>query len=438
MHRFMDLTRGGFFRLGATGVATAAGGDARRRRGARCAAAGHAAGRRRRLPDLRGRGRAHRAGLLPAGADDARALRRRRAPAPGAGARRPSASTSAGSTRRSARTPSAPGDYEVDFPKSAFATPRPAPWRSASSLEKLLVGVYVNGAGYAADPGTRLLVARLLTVDGQLLGSAARDDRQGRSADGLPNPLEHRAGGRRPRQAHHRSRLAGRSADHASHDARRRPRVGRRAAGAGRGAGAQRLRRHVADQRLPGASTRARRYSFGGSNTLQLQIERGAPADVFASASPNEAQALFREGLCTRPVTFAINRLVLLDPQRQPGQRHLGLLAALRRAQAVDRDRRRAHRRLHAPAAAAHAAVVDPELQHASASRPTSARSPPRSRSGSADAGFVYFTDGLAVKDRTKMISLPKWAQPPVRYQICTVKRAGRRHGRRRRPSSRR
>ena len=47
-------------------------------------------------------------------------------------------------------------------------------------LEELLVGVYVNGAGYAADPGTRLLIARLLTVDGQLLGYAARHGRQGR------------------------------------------------------------------------------------------------------------------------------------------------------------------------------------------------------------------------------------------------------------------
>src|SRR5215212_8427821 len=46
-------------------------------------------------------------------------------------------------------------------------------------------------------------------------------------------------------------------------------------------------------------------YSFGGSSTLKVQIERGAPADVFASASPGEAQALFKEGLCTRPVTFA-------------------------------------------------------------------------------------------------------------------------------------
>ena len=67
------------------------------------------------------------------------------------------------------------------------------------------------------------------------------------------------------------------------------------------------------------ALNKSTRYSFGGSNTLQLQIERGAPADVFASASPNEAQALFRQGLCDRPVTFAINRLVLLIPNANPG-----------------------------------------------------------------------------------------------------------------------
>src|SRR3954469_23512950 len=59
-------------------------------------------------------------------------------------------------------------------------------------------------------------------------------------------------------------------------------------------------------------------YSFAGSNTLQTQIERGAPADVFASASPAEATALFREGLCTRPVTFATNILVLVVPKANP------------------------------------------------------------------------------------------------------------------------
>src|SRR3954451_21182508 len=61
------------------------------------------------------------------------------------------------------------------------------------------------------------------------------------------------------------------------------------------------------------------RYSFAGSNQLQVQIERGAPADVFASASPGEAQALFREGRCSRPVTFATNILVLLIPKDNPG-----------------------------------------------------------------------------------------------------------------------
>src|SRR3954462_10867642 len=60
-------------------------------------------------------------------------------------------------------------------------------------------------------------------------------------------------------------------------------------------------------------------YSFAGSNALQTQIERGAPADVFASASPKEARALFRKGLCTRPVTFATNVLVLLVPKSNPG-----------------------------------------------------------------------------------------------------------------------
>ena len=60
-------------------------------------------------------------------------------------------------------------------------------------------------------------------------------------------------------------------------------------------------------------------YNFAGSNQLQLQIERGAPADVFASASPQEAQALFRRGRCTRPVTFATNVVVLLVPSADPG-----------------------------------------------------------------------------------------------------------------------
>src|SRR3954451_11147994 len=61
-------------------------------------------------------------------------------------------------------------------------------------------------------------------------------------------------------------------------------------------------------------------FNFAGSNQLQLQIERGAPADVFASASHTDAQALFRAGRCARPVTFATNVLVMITPRTGRGR----------------------------------------------------------------------------------------------------------------------
>src|SRR3954466_9241912 len=77
--------------------------------------------------------------------------------------------------------------------------------------------------------------------------------------------------------------------------------------------------------RIDGSPT----FNFAGSNQLQLQVERGAPADVFASASPTEAQALFRAGRCTRPVTFATNVLVMVVPRSNPAR--LRSVYALRR-----------------------------------------------------------------------------------------------------------
>jgi Ferritin-like domain len=78
-------------------------------------------------------------------------------------------------------------DFAFDLPKSAFAT-RANAVDLGASLEELLVGVYLDGTAYAADPGTRLLVGRLLTVDGQLL-SALRMMAGGPAAPGLPNPI---------------------------------------------------------------------------------------------------------------------------------------------------------------------------------------------------------------------------------------------------------
>jgi ferritin-like protein len=80
-----------------------------------------------------------------------------------------------------------PGDFAVDLPKSSFAT-RAKALELGERLEELLVGVYLNGAGYSADPGTRLLIARLLTSDAQLLGSLRAMSGKAIGA-GLPSPL---------------------------------------------------------------------------------------------------------------------------------------------------------------------------------------------------------------------------------------------------------
>jgi molybdate transport system substrate-binding protein len=154
--------------------------------------------------------------------------------------------------------------------------------------------------------------------------------------------------------------------------------------------------------KIDGAAT----YSFLGSNQLQAQIERGAPADVFASASPNETRALFRAGLCTRPVTFATNVVVLITPKGNPG--HVRSVYSLRTGS----------RRLSVGTAGvpigAYTRQVLARLRLTSILRtnrvsldPNVAAITSKVGLGSADAGFVYATDAKSVDDRTDTVSLP-------------------------------
>lgn len=165
-------------------------------------------------------------------------------------------------------------------------------------------------------------------------------------------------------------------------------------------------------------------YNFAGSNTLQRQIERGAPADVFASASPTEAQALFREGRCTRPVTFATNVLVLITPKSNPG--HIRSVYTLRRG-----GKRLAVGTAGVPVGAYTRRLLSrlrlsSVLRNNSVSQETSVNSVvAKVALGSADAGFVYRTDAHAAASRTRTFQLPRYAQPPVRYEICAVLRRG-------------
>lgn len=61
-------------------------------------------------------------------------------------------------------------------------------------------------------------------------------------------------------------------------------------------------------------------FSFGGSGTLQAQIEEGAPADIFMSAATKQMDALGDKGLLKEGSTINLleNKVVLITPQGNP------------------------------------------------------------------------------------------------------------------------
>ena len=75
-------------------------------------------------------------------------------------------------------------DFGVEFAKSSTASRR-ALLALGRRLEGLLVGVYLYGVGYAADPATRLLLGDLLAVDAQHLAVLRRMD-GGAAVSGFP------------------------------------------------------------------------------------------------------------------------------------------------------------------------------------------------------------------------------------------------------------
>lgn len=165
-------------------------------------------------------------------------------------------------------------------------------------------------------------------------------------------------------------------------------------------------------------------YNFAGSNTLETQIRRGGPADVFLAASTQEPQALFRAGRCTRPVTFATNKVVLLVPRANPAGirsvytlRRGGLRLSIgNRGVPIGDYTRQLLRRLGLSAVLTRNTVS----QESNVANVVT-----KVRDGAADAGFAYVTDGRIASDRVTAIRLPTWAQPPVRYQACQVVRPG-------------
>ena len=170
----------------------------------------------------------------------------------------------------------------------------------------------------------------------------------------------------------------------------------------------------------------ASRFQFAGSNQLALQITRGAPADVFASASPVYTQGLFRDGFVEKPRTFATNSLVLAVPRSNPARlRSVFDLAKRPKLKLVVAGEkvpiglytREVLKRLGLLRVLRQAVSQEPDVKGIVG----------KLALGEADAGFVYATDVRVALSRLLAIPLPKQSQPTVRYEVAVVKGASNR-----------
>lgn len=171
---------------------------------------------------------------------------------------------------------------------------------------------------------------------------------------------------------------------------------------------------------FPGIDARPA-YAFGGSNQLAFQLRQGAPADVFASASPRYTQALYREGVLERPVAFASNSLVLIVPRENPAGirsvydlRRRGVRLVIGTAAVpIGSYTRDVLRRLGLAGVLARVVSQEPDVKGILS----------KVALGEADAGFVYASDARAAGRRVVRVALPPRAQPTVRYEAAVVRR---------------
>jgi molybdate transport system substrate-binding protein len=163
------------------------------------------------------------------------------------------------------------------------------------------------------------------------------------------------------------------------------------------------------------------RYTFGGSGALKTDIEQGAPADVFAAASPKQPAALFAKGLVEKPVEFATNTLVLIVPKSNPAHIHSvsditrpGVKLVICNATVPCGDYARTAFKNLGITAAAMKNVVSQTTDVTQTVADVAL--------GQADAGFVYITDAKAAAGKIGVVHLPPAAKPGAKDFIAVVK----------------
>lgn len=158
-------------------------------------------------------------------------------------------------------------------------------------------------------------------------------------------------------------------------------------------------------------------FSFAGSSELAPQITSGAPADVFASASPTSMDDVVKAGATAgKPVQFARNRLEIAVPPDNPGNvKGLDDFARPELKIAVCAP--------EVPCGEAAQEIFD--IGHVKAEPDTLEQEVKgvltKVELGEVDAGLVYQSDVQVAGDKVQGINFPEAAKAINDYPIATL-----------------
>lgn len=158
-------------------------------------------------------------------------------------------------------------------------------------------------------------------------------------------------------------------------------------------------------------------FSFGSSATLATQIVQGAPADVFAAASPATMKIVNDAGASDAPTNFASNTLQIAVPKDNP-HKITGL---------HDFANKRARIAICAPQVPCGAAAIKVFALAKIIPQPDTLEQDVKATlqkvaSDEVDAALVYQTDVIAAKDEVDGIGFPEAQQAINTYPIATLK----------------
>ena len=164
-------------------------------------------------------------------------------------------------------------------------------------------------------------------------------------------------------------------------------------------------------------------FNYGGSGTLERQIEQGAPVDVFFSAAQKQMDDLARQGLVATETRRDIvaNSLVLITPASSTMVRGFEDLSRLPVSAIALGEPETVPAGMYARQTLEHMgffAAIQKKIVYAKDVRAVLTFV----ETGNADAGFVYRTDALTSKKVRVVATAPADSHDPIVYPAAVLK----------------